>query len=84
MNLILDWGYESDALYDLVWNGEWILDKMMEILNAKSRKTVYPAYYEADRKQKRKYFMYHPKDCTLYAAVLPLVEKNQIFFDSFV
>ncbi len=30
-DLMEDWGYTADALYDIVWNGEWTLDKMIEI-----------------------------------------------------
>lgn len=30
-NLMEDWGYSADTLYDLVWDGEWTLDKMIEI-----------------------------------------------------
>ena len=32
MDLMQDWGCKSEELYDLVWSGEWTLDKLMEIV----------------------------------------------------
>jgi len=31
MDLMEDWGYTADYLYNLVWDGEWTLDKLIEI-----------------------------------------------------
>jgi len=31
MNLMEDWGYTAEELYTLVWDGEWTLDKLIEI-----------------------------------------------------
>ncbi len=31
MNLMEDWGYPAEELYRLVWDGEWTLDKLIEI-----------------------------------------------------
>ncbi len=31
MNLMEDWGYQSEDLYQMVWDGEWTLDKMIEV-----------------------------------------------------
>ena len=31
MNLMEDWGHSAEELYTLVWDGEWTLDKMIEI-----------------------------------------------------
>ncbi len=30
-DLMEEWGYPTDTLYDLVWNGEWTYDKMIEM-----------------------------------------------------
>ncbi len=32
--LMENWGYPSEMLYDLVWDGEWTLDKLIEITSS--------------------------------------------------
>ncbi len=34
MDLMEDWGYPADYLYNLVWDGEWTLDKMIEMTSS--------------------------------------------------
>ncbi len=34
MNLMENWGYPSEMLYDLVWDGEWTLDRLIEITSS--------------------------------------------------
>lgn len=34
MDLMEDWGYPAETLYNLVWDGEWTLDKLIEITSS--------------------------------------------------